>query len=177
MQLLMHAIWQSMSSEEKNSTMKELWIGFYRYSYTAKSSIGRIYFEYDDKKEYFGYSLEDAARAWNVKVYGETCLPGGLKCDVSLFENEKFGKTIIFHTAEDKMTIIYGPLSWVGCVAHGGNTAEDTSGCPLVAKTYINPDYVYGSLKDELRTFIEQKINEGYTIKAKFVNLTQMQTR
>ena len=101
-------------------------------------------------------------------------MPGGLECNVSLFENPKFGKTIIFHTEADRATIKFGPLTWVGCLAHGGNNADDTLGCVLVATTVIDKDHVQGSLKDQLRTFIEAKIKEGYTIKARFVNLDQL---
>lgn len=163
---------------------KILWIVTYRWSYSSRTSIGKMFFEYTKDfvsspstsvKEYFGYTLEDTARPSNVKVYGETCLPGGLECDVSLFENDHFGKTIIFHTEPDKRTIKIGPLTWIGSLAHGGNTIADTLGCVLVAKNFINKDRIQGSLKDELRTFVEQKIKEGYIIKARFVNLTQVQ--
>jgi hypothetical protein len=105
----------------------------------------------------------------------ETCLPGGLECDVSLYENDHYGKTIIFHTETDKRTIIAGILKWVGCLAHGGQTHKDTEGCVLVAKNKISNDQIQGSLKDELRKVVEQKIAEGYTIKARFINLDQLQ--
>lgn len=163
---------------------KILWIVTEHFSYSKNTTIGNMYFEYIKDfvhypnapiKEFFGYTLEDTARPINVKVYGETCLPGGLECDVSLFENDHFGKTIIFHTDQDKRTIRFGPLTWTGCLAHGGNTIADTLGCVCVAKNYINRDRIQGSLKNELRTFVEQKIKEGYTIKARFINLTQVQ--
>jgi hypothetical protein len=125
-------------------------------------------------EEFFGYTLEDTARAENIKVYAETCLPGGLICDVSIFENDHYGKTIIFHTELDKVTILVGKLKWIGCLVHGGTTHADTAGCVLVAKNKINNDTIQGSLKDKLREVIEQKISEGYKIKAKFINLDQL---
>jgi len=153
-----------------------------RYHYTAQTSIGKMYFEYIKDyvqkplvtaKEYFGYTLEDTARPDNVKVMEETCLPGGLECDVSLYESEHYKKTIIFHTEDDKRTIIYKLLKWVACLAHGGNDHGDTAGCVLVAENLVNWNKIQGSLKEELREIIEQKIAEGYTIKARFINLTQ----
>ena len=153
-----------------------------RYHYTAQTSIGKMYFEYIKNyvqsplitaKEYFGYTLEDSARPDNIKVMKETCLPGGLVCDVSLYGSEHYGKTIIFHTEGDKRTIVYKLLQWVACLAHGGNDHGDTAGCVCVAKNLLDWDHIQGSLKNELREIIEQKINEGYSIKAKFVNLTQ----
>ena len=161
---------------------KELIILIERYSYTARTTLGKMYFLYYDnfvehpleqKKEFFGHTLEDTARPDNIKVIKETCI-SVCECFVSLYESTHFGKTIIFHTEEDKITLKLGPLTWTLCLAHGGNTYEDTEGCVIVAKNIINKDVVQGSLKDELRKYIEEKIDEGYTIKARFVNLTQL---
>ena len=164
--------------------MKIFTIVIERYHYSAQTSIGKMYFEYikdfvqkplNTVTEYFGYTLEDTARPDNIKVMKETCLPGGLECDVSLYESSHFGKTIIFHTREDKKTINYKLLKWVYCLAHGGNDHGDTAGCVLVARNKGENEWnhIQGSLKDELRAIVEQKIAEGYTIKAKFINLIQ----
>lgn len=164
--------------------MKEFKLLIERFSYTARTTLGKMFFVYVEdyvqqplktiKKE-FGYTLEDTARPDNIKVMKETCLPGGLVCDVSLYESPHYKKTIIFHTEADKRTIRFGPLKWVACLAHGGNDHGDTEGCVLVAENMIDNDHVQGSLKEELREVIEKKIAEGYTITAEFVNLTQLQ--
>lgn len=163
--------------------VKELLILTERYSYTAQSSLGRMSMIYDKKyitnppqpiKKFFGNTMEDTARPGNIKVYGETCLPGGLICKVGLFENEHYGKTIIFYTEPDGFTIKFGSLTWTYCLAHGGQTHKDTAGCVLIAKNIINKDTIQGSLKDELRKFVENKMNEGYEVSAEFVNLTQL---
>ena len=163
--------------------MKSLVILIERYSFTVKSSLGRMSFVYDQNyvqnppqpiKQFFGNTLEDVARPGNVKIYEQTCLPGGLKCKVKLFENEHYGKTIVFYTEDDGFTIKFGPLTWTWCLAHGGTDADDTAGCVLVAKNVIDKDHIQGSLKDALRQFIEQKINDGYEITAEFVNLPQL---
>ena len=153
-----------------------------RYNYTARTSLGQMFFFYD--KEYvslepqpvkyeFCNTLEDTARPGNIKVYGETCLPGGLKCDVSLFESQRHGKTIIFYTEPDGVTIKFNNLKWTYCLAHGGNTHKDTAGCILVASNIISNNKIQGSVKSKLRKVVEKKIEEGYTIKARFVNLNQ----
>jgi len=161
---------------------KELIILIERYSYTIQTTLGKMYFLYHDnfvsfpleqKKEFFGNTLDDTARPDNIKVYEETCIPV-CECLVSLYESTHHGKTIVFHTEEDKRTLKLGPLTWTSCLAHGGNTHKDTAGCVIIAKNIINKDIIQGSLKDELRKFIEKKIDEGYTIKARFVNLTQL---
>ena len=124
-------------------------------------------------KEYFGNTLEDTCRPANIKVYGFTALPDGLVCNVYLYDSPKFGKTIIFTTEDDKVTIKAGVLSWQYCLVHGGQTHKDTAGCVIVSENIIDKETVQGSLKDKLRIFVEEKINEGYTVKAKFVNLNQ----
>ena len=153
-----------------------------RYNYTAQTSLGQMYFEYGLEyvllkpqpiKELFGNTLEDTARPDNIKVYGETCLPGGLKCDVSLYESPRHGKTIIFHTEDDGVTIKFNNLIWDYCLAHGGATHKDTAACVLIGSEIVSMNKIQGSLKGKLRKAIEKKIEEGYTIKARFVNLNQ----
>jgi len=161
---------------------KELIILIERYSYTAQTSLGKMLMLYNNYvqnppqplRHFFGNTLEDTARPDNIKVYGETCLPGGLECKVGLFENDHFGKTIIFYTENDGYTIKYGSLTWTYCLAHGGNTHKDTEGCVLIAKNIVNKDTIQGSLKDDLRKFVEEMMAKGYEIKARFVNLTQL---
>jgi len=154
-----------------------------RYSYTVRTTIGKMFFVYIENfvdaspmpvKKEFGYTLEDTLRPYNIKVKKETGLPGGLRCDVSLYESDHYKKTIIFHTEPDKKTIKAGPLTWTSCLAHGGNDHGDTEGCVLVAENKIDNEHIQGSLKDDLRLKVEQMIAEGYTIKAEFVNLDQL---
>lgn len=161
-----------------------------RFLYSARTSVGKVYFEYIKDyvqnplviaKEYFCYSLEDTCRPSGIKVYGETALPGGLICDVSLFENEHFGKTLILHTEPDGRTIKFGNLTWTDDLFHNGVTFAHTEACVLVGANLNMPVYngkkivtepmLYNGTKDALRLRVEQAIKDGYTIKAKFINL------
>jgi hypothetical protein len=173
---------------------KILWLLFERYLYTARTTVGRLFFEYVKDyvqypqvraREYFCYSLEDTARPANIKVYAETCLPGGLECKVGLFENDHYKKTIIFYTEADGFTIKAGELTWTYCLAHNGATFEHTAGCTLVGAN-LNPalyqdqiitrePFIYNGKKDDLRVFVEKKMAEGYEVKARFTNFTQLQ--
>lgn len=73
-----------------------------------------------------GYTLEDTLRPKGIKVYGETAIPEGLyKLNVSY--SPRFGKEMV-----EVLDVPY----FTGVRIHGGNTAADTLGCPLLgAKT------------------------------------------
>lgn len=144
-----------------------------RDTYTARTSSGKRFFEYDGKKEFFCYTLEDTARPVNIKVYGETCIPE-CECDVRLYSSPKFGDTIIYYSEPDGITLKVGKLKWIGALDHGGNGHIDTSGCVLIAKNRISNDMIQGSMKEESRKFLEQKVKEGYILKAKFINHDQL---
>ena len=143
-----------------------------------------MYFLYDNQKEFFCYTLEDTARPENIKVYAETCLPGGLECNVGLFENDHYKKTIIFYTENDKVTIRTGKLSWIGCLAHNGLNYDHTAGCVLVGKEYKPAVFknkmlkqeplISVGMKDALRIRIENALKSKYIIKAQFINLDQL---
>lgn len=152
---------------------KELLLLIERFPYTAQTTSGKLYMCYDDRKDYFCFTLEDTLRPPNIKVYSNTGLPEG-DYFIDLYESSKFGKTLIIYTEADKITIKKGLLKWVYALFHGGNTHTDTSVCVLVAKNRISNDVIQGSMKDELRIFVERKITEGYTVKLKITNLPQL---
>jgi hypothetical protein len=160
---------------------KIFWLVIERYLYTARTTIGRLKFIYGTTTETFCYTLEDTLRPHNIKVYGETGLPGDLECFVGLFENDHYKQTIIFYTESDKETILVPPLKWVGCLAHNGVDYKDTEGCVLCGKYLLaatadhpEPQLSWG-MKEALRARVDQAIKGGYTIKAQFVNLDQLQ--
>lgn len=154
---------------------KTLLIHWYRYLYTDNTTIGKMYFEYDDIKDYFGYTLEDTVRPANIKVMKSTAIPADLEMKVNKFENTHFGQTLILSTEEDGITIKANLLKWVGCLFHGGNDSEDTEGCVLVASNKTSDKTIQGSLKTKLAEFIYQKMEEGYEIYALATNEPQLQ--
>jgi hypothetical protein len=171
--------------------MKTSWLLIERYLYTTRTTIGHAIFQDENfvtldnilKKE-LSHTLEDTARPGNIKVFAETCLPGGLECDVSLFENAHYGKTIIFHTEKDGITILFNNLKWTGCLFHNGATFEHTEGCVLGGANLNLPVYkdghvitepiIYGGTKDIIRSVVEERIKAGGIVKARFINLDFM---
>jgi hypothetical protein len=76
---------------------------------------------------HFGYTCEDEDRkleSGGEKIPGKTAIPRGyyrLTADVS----KRFGRL---------MPILRNVPQFTGVRVHGGNTAEDTEGCPLLGK-------------------------------------------
>jgi hypothetical protein len=70
--------------------------------------------------QWFCYTLEDVVRP--VKIKGETAIPAG-RYRLTLEHSPRFGpNTITVHKVPD----------FVGVRVHGGNTENNTEGCPLV---------------------------------------------
>jgi hypothetical protein len=70
--------------------------------------------------QWFCYTLEDVVRP--VKIHGETAIPAGVY-PVTLEKSPRFGpNTISVHKVENFKHIR----------VHGGNTENNTEGCPLV---------------------------------------------
>ncbi len=125
--------------------------------FTPKSSSGII--SVDGVK--CGFSLEDVARPHGVKIPNETAIPAG-DYKVILDYSNRF-KRVMPH--------ILDVPGFEGVRIHGGNTAENTSGCILVGlekgedKIYnCQPtfDYIYHS--------IEQARNRGEEVTILIIN-------
>ena len=88
---------------------------------TAKQTHGRL-FKVDEngKREFLCYTLEDAERP--VKIKGQTAIPTG-KYTVIVTMSPRFKK---------ELPLILNVPNFSGVRFHGGNTEQDTEGCPLL---------------------------------------------
>ena len=73
--------------------------------------------------EFFCYTLEDKIRYSGQKVYGETAIPDG-RYKVVLTMSNRFKRI---------MPLLVNVPNFEGIRLHGGNTAENSHGCPLIA--------------------------------------------
>lgn len=116
---------------------------------TAKSTPGRLFV---DGIEHC-YTLEDPVRTdprpetreHEGKIYGVTAIPAGTY-EVILAHSPRFGRVL---------PRLLDVPSFSGVLIHGGNTAENTLGCVLVAKRRLTPDHIQGS-KEALEPLIEK---------------------
>lgn len=87
-------------------------------------ALGRLYKD----GEYFGFTCEDCDRQLEnggTKIPGQTAIPAGTY-RLSISYSTRFKRP---------MPIVEGVPGFSGVRIHGGNTAADTEGCPLLGAT------------------------------------------
>lgn len=139
-----------------------------RDSYSARTTLGKLYIN----GKYFCETLEDTVRANGIKVKRETALPECV-CDVVITFSSRFKRDMPLLRTDNSHTVTAGGISFSGARFHGGNTHENTEGCPLVAKNRLDKDTIQGSMEKELTRLIKEAIDNGEKVVAEFVNLPQ----
>ena len=84
------------------------------------TTLGKLYIDRGNCLEYVCETLEDAVR--EKKIYGKTAIPAGRYNVVNSFSN-RFKRTL---------PEVQNVPGFLGVRMHGGNTDEDTHGCPLL---------------------------------------------
>ena len=118
--------------------MKKPKITIDRVGKGENTTFGNVYV--NGKK--FCYSLEDTVRTGEEKIYGRTAIPAAQYMGKITY-SPTFGRDTIQVYNEPDMSIEADGKSFQGVRIHGGNTHEDTLGCPLVAY-YIAQEPVNG---------------------------------
>jgi len=143
----------------------------HRKEYTKDSTLGELYIG----NKFFGYTLEDTARPFGVKVNHHTCIPQNLieGYKVGIRYSPSFNRDmLILYTENDKETLSLEGISFKYIYFHGGNTAGDTDGCVLVARhKYENS--IQGSLEGELFDIVSQWVKEGIEVRCIVKNYPQ----
>lgn len=105
------------------------------------------------------YTLEDEIRPDGVKVYGKTAIQAGTY-DVILTMSNRFKRL---------MPLVLDVPMFKGIRLHGGNTAKDSHGCPLVA---FNTDYkkIWGTAEKKLTAKIAEAIDNGESVTLEIKN-------
>jgi hypothetical protein len=97
--------------------------------------------------EFLGYTLEDVPRPYGVKIPGETCIPDGVY-KIELTWSPRFQKIMPLIYTEDDDSINKKGITFTGVRVHGGNTHEDTEGCPILAENVnMSEGEVFGCSK------------------------------
>lgn len=88
--------------------------------------------------QYYGQTVEDAPRP--VKVMHKTAIPKG-RYVVTVELSPRF---------KVDLPRLHDVPGFDGVLIHGGNTADDSSGCILIASNRIGPGKIQGSLSNDL---------------------------
>lgn len=128
-----------------------------RKEYTADTSIGVTTVD----GAYFCKNLEDAARAYGVKVQNKTCIPPG-EYRVAITDSNRFKRPmILLYTNEADMSCEHGGIRFTGIRVHGGNTHENTAGCILVAFDRVGPDRIKRTAENPLYERVKVAMSVG----------------
>lgn len=98
---------------------------------TSVSTPGHLYLRNGNVDKWLAYTLEDVTRT-GEKVHGRTAIPLGLYKLVISFSN-RFKK---------ELPEVQGVPNFTGVRIHGGNTHENTEGCPLIGMARMSKDRI-----------------------------------
>ena len=139
-----------------------------RDAFSEKSSSGKLLIN----GEFICYTLEDAARAYGVKVDGKTCLPSGTY-SVTITPSVRFKRPmILIYTNPTDLTCDLGGIKFSGIRIHGGNTSENTEGCILVARVRDSVDRIHDSEEDLVFSRVKAAIDSGDKVSMVIRNVT-----
>lgn len=105
-----------------------------------RSTIGDLFIN----DEFFCFTLEDEIRMKGAKVYGKTAIASGTY-EIILTVSNRFGRL---------MPLLLNVPDFSGVRIHGGNTAKDTHGCPLVAYN-TDKKKIWGSAEKDLTKILK----------------------
>lgn len=112
--------------------------------FTTRSSIGELAFPIDAGRNC--YILEDVARASDIKILGETCIPSG-DFWVKITKSKRFDRLLPliyneeYYKAPDGTEyfdcVRFGSVIFTGIRMHPGNLDVDTDGCQLPGRVRL----------------------------------------
>lgn len=144
--------------------------------YRGKTTLGQIF---KPNGTLFGYTLEDVVRAYGIKDKHNTAIPATER-DFTYYlgvrQSPKYGEVAVIYTSKngDVYTLSNEGISFEQILVHGGNSAEDTSGCIIVAKTRDTENMtVQGTLKVQFKDKVQEFIDDGYDCRLRITNISQ----
>lgn len=115
---------------------------------TKTSTPGILYKDKDGKRTFLCYTLEDVVR--DEKIHGRTAIPAGIY-PLRISRSVRFKR--------DLPEVMSVP-NYSGVRIHGGNTHENTEGCPLVGTVRNHKDRISNCAPAV--TMVMRAIAEGY---------------
>jgi hypothetical protein len=140
-----------------------------RTIYTDTTSSGAL--SIDGK--WFCFTLEDAARAYGVKVQDKTCIPSG-EYGVTITPSTRFERPML-HIYSDKVSMAceLGAIRFTGIRVHGGTNHMHTAGCVLAGYTRVADDRIKDSAEKALLNRVASAMDVGEEVRLTVRNLEQ----
>lgn len=128
--------------------------------YENDHTEGNLFVEDD----WFCHVLEDVGRPDGVKIVAETCIPEGIY-NVEISRSTRFKKDMLLLSNTSEKTVVRKGVRFTGVRAHGGNTVDNTEGCPLLNFNTDERGKQWGRASDDLLTKVRGWIDSGYEVK------------
>lgn len=111
-----------------------------RQNYSLKWTEG-LFISNDSR---FCYTLEDTVRPKGVKIPGLTAIQAG-RYELVVTFSQKFQR---------QMPLLLNVPEFSGIRMHGGNTAQDSEGCILVAYNHVSPGLIQGTAEKDITAML-----------------------
>lgn len=102
-----------------------------RETSTGVTTPGQLFLVNGNSKRWLAYTLEDVVRV-GAKVHGRTAIPAGTY-ELRISISNRFKR---------ELPEVLAVPGFTGVRIHGGNTHENTEGCPLVGMTRNSGDRI-----------------------------------
>lgn len=129
-----------------------------RDTFTETNCTGKLFLN----GNYFCHTLEDVSRGEGIKIDKKTCIPTGTYL-VDVTFSQRFQRDMpMIYNQDNGYELINKGISFKGIRLHGGNTHENTKGCPLIAKNRLNDNLIQGTMEKPLTGELKRLGNKGY---------------
>ena len=110
------------------------------------------------------YFVEDFSPDYGVKVDGMTCVPECI-LNVTVSESTRFKKTMMLLSNQSDGSIKKDGVTFRGVRPHGGNTVDNTEGCPLLSYVNHGNGKMSGRASDDVFRVVNTWIMQGHSVK------------
>jgi hypothetical protein len=108
--------------------------------------------------------LEDKKQPYGVKVDGMTCIPEGIY-NVTVSESTRFKKMMMLLSNQSDGSIKKDGVTFRGVRPHGGNSTDNTEGCPLLNYVNHGNGKMSGRASDDVFRVVNTWIMQGHSVK------------
>lgn len=128
-----------------------------RTLFTETTSSGKLFINGEE----ICFTLEDAARAYGVKVQGKTCLPAGTY-SVTITPSARFKRPmILIYTNPKDLSCENGGIRFTGVRLHDGVTHLNTEGCVCVGRIRDSADRIHSPMESVIFNRVKAAIDAG----------------